>query len=314
MAVMQTLPRRRFFSQLGVSALGLGGLAAGSPSARAIAPIQRSGPARMRLSLAAYSFRQYFKHDRGQVRTGLDRAIDLFDFVDYCAKHDCEAETTGYYFPAPLEEAYLLQLKRHAHVRGVTISGTAVGNTFTLSAGEQRTQEIAAVKRWIDHAAVLGAPHIRIFAGNQPAGLSREQARALCLEAIDECCAYAAKRGVFLGLENHGGIVAEPDDLLDIVRAIDNPWFGVNLDTGNFHTTDPYADLARCLPYAVNVQVKVEMQPKGQPQGPADLERLGKMLRDGGYQGFVALEYEAAEDPWEAVPRFLDRLRPLLAG
>ena len=28
-----------------------------------------------------------------------------------------------------------------------------------------------------------------------------------------------------------------------LVRAVDSPWLGVNLDTGNFRTPDPYADL-----------------------------------------------------------------------
>src|SRR5207248_2023692 len=124
-------------------------------------------------------------------------------------------------------------------------------------------------------------------------------------------CDYASSRGVVLGLENHGGIVAEPDDLLEIVRAVQSPWFGVNLDTGNFQTDDPYADLARCAPYAVNVQIKTEIQRRGKTKELADLPRLVKILRDANYQGYVALEYEAAEDPWQAVPRVLAQLRTL---
>ena len=74
---------------------------------------------------------------------------------------------------------------------------------------------------------------------------------------------------------------------------------------GNFHPADPYAALARGAPYAVNVQVKVEIQARGQPKRPADLARLVQLVRDSGYQGYVALEYEAAEDPWAAVPAVL---------
>jgi hydroxypyruvate isomerase len=268
---MQTFSRRRFLSQAVLSTLGLGAGLGASSQVSAIEPFSRPGPARLRLSLAGYSFRQFFKHNQGKTGNTGPQAIDLFDFLDFCSRHDCDAELTGYYFPWPVADSYLLRIKRHAHLRGVAISGTAVGNTFTLPVGDQRTEQIAMVKSWIDHAALLGAPHIRIFAGNQPAGMSRAEARALCLSAIDECCAVAATRGVFLGLENHGGIVTEPDDLLDIVRAVDSPWLGINLDTGNFHTEDPYADLARCLPYAVNVQLKVEIQPKGQPRAWAGL-------------------------------------------
>jgi sugar phosphate isomerase/epimerase len=308
---MQTLSRRRFLSQAGLSTLALGAGMGASSRVQAIAPISRRGPARLRLSLAGYSFRQFFKHNQGKTGHTGPQAIDLFDFVDFCSRHDCDAELTGYYFPLPVEDGYLLRLKHHAHLRGVTISGTAVGNTFTLPIGDQRSEQIAMVKHWIDHAALLGTPHIRIFAGSQPAGMPKAQARALCLSALEECCAVAATRGVFLGLENHGGIVTEPDDLLDLVRSVDSPWLGINLDTGNFRTEDPYADLVRCLPYTVNVQLKVEMHPRGQPRALADLPRLVKILRDGQYQGFVALEYEATEDPWVAVPRYLRELRNL---
>jgi sugar phosphate isomerase/epimerase len=166
------------------------------------------------------------------------------------------------------------------------------------------------VKKWIDYAATLAAPHIRIFAGSKAAGMTKEEAQKLCIEAIEECCAYAGTKGVVLGLENHGGIVEEPADLLEIVHAVKSPWFGINLDTGNFHTDDPYADLAACAPYAVNVQVKAVIRRRGQKTDePSDLKRVAKLLRDANYQGYVALEYEMPEDPWTTIPRLLEELR-----
>jgi sugar phosphate isomerase/epimerase len=205
----------------------------------------------------------------------------------------------------------LLKLKRHAFLRGVEISGTAVGNTFTHRPGSRREAEIKSVKQWIDRAALLGAPHIRVFAGNVQ-GTSKEEARKLCIEALEECCAYAGQKGVILGLENHGGIVAESEDMLEIVRAVNSPWFGVNFDSGNFHTADPYRDLERIAPYAVNVQWKAEVSPRGQGKQPADLKRMLSILRQANYQGYLVLEYEVAEDPWIAVPRLLREMEQLL--
>jgi sugar phosphate isomerase/epimerase len=312
-AMNSLLPRRDFLRTATVSLAGLGwaGL-----RAAAIEPFKRSGQARLQLSLAAYSFRQFFKDGQpGRVAPGEGgKRIDLFDFIDYCADRGCAgAELTSYYFPKELDAALLLRLRRHAFLRGIAISGSAVGNTFTHPPGDKRDAEIAAVKEWIDHAAVLSAPHIRVFAGNLPKGSTLAEAKRLAIAALEECCDYAGKKGVFLGLENHGGIVAEPDDLLEIVRAVKSPWFGINLDTGNFHTDDPYADLARCAPYSVNVQVKSEIQPRSaKKKESADLARLVKILRAASYQGFVALEYEAAEDPWQAVPPLLKQLGSLL--
>lgn len=302
---------RREFARLSTFALGLA--SAGLP-VRAIEPFKRPGQARLRLSLAAYSFRNFFKdasHKRDTPPKDSEQ-IDMFQFIDYCAEHGCQgAEVTSYYFPPEITHDYMLELKRHAFLRGVSLSGTAVGNSFTAPAGDKRDRQIALVKEWIDRCGLMGIPHIRVFAGGAD-GQPLERAKANCIEALNECCAYAGTKGVFLGIENHGGIVAESSTLLDIIRTVQSPWLGINLDTANFHTADPYADIARCAPYAVNVQIKTEVQPRGQKKAPADFKRLIGILKDANYQGFVALEYEAAEDPHTAVPRALKELQELI--
>jgi len=307
---------RREFLKAGLLAGGALALGGTTPL-RALEPFDRRGGPRLLLSLAAYSFRDYFKdvdHERGS-KTDPARRIDLFQFLDFCAGHGCDgAELTSYYFPADLTDEFLLKVKRHAFLRGVAISGSAVGNNFTLPAGEKRDREIARVKKWIDRAALLGAPHLRVFAGPLPSDMPRGQSVSLCIGALEDCCDHAAGRGVFLGLENHGGIVAEPSGLLEIVRAVKSPWIGINLDTGNFHTDDPYADLEKCAPYAVNVQLKAEISRRGAHPEPADLARLVQILRHASYQGYVALEYESKDDPWTAVPPLLKRLQPLMAS
>ncbi|MGL4551150.1 MAG: sugar phosphate isomerase/epimerase family protein, partial [Gemmataceae bacterium] len=88
-------------------------------------------------------------------------------------------------------------------------------------------------------------------------------------------------------------------------------WYGVNLDTGNFKTADPYGDLAKIAPFAVNAQVKTEIFPGGRRE-EADLGRLIGILRRADYGGYVALEYEAKEEPREAVPGYVEKLRKLL--
>ena len=311
---MQNAIHRRQFLK---SSLGsLAGLALLPAAAPALEPFSRSGAARLLLSLAAYSFRQFFQDSSRPGKTPAPaRQLDLFQFIDYCADHGCDGtELTSYYFPKEVTPDLLIRLRRHAFLRGVAISGTAVGNTFTLPPGPKRDEQIALVKRWVDHASVLGAPHIRIFAGSAAKDMAKSEAQKLCLAAMEECADYAGQKGIFLGLENHGGIVTAPDDLLDLIRQARSPWLGINLDTGNFHTDDPYADLARCAPYAVNVQIKTELARRGQKAEPSDLERLVKILREVRYQGFVALEYEAAEDPWKAVPVWLKRMKEAFAG
>ena len=271
-----------------------------------IDPIKRHGLPRMKLSLAAYSFRDSL--------TGPKKTMSLDDFVDRAAAWDLDAvEPTSYYFPDPATPQYCRRLRRQAFLLGLGISGTAIRNTFTYPPGPQLDKEIAHVKRWIDLAVDLGAPTVRIFAGDLQKGTTEAQARGWCIQAIQDCCEYAAPRGVILALENHGGIVSTVEQLLTIVRAIESDWFGVNWDSGNFRSADPYADLAKAAPYAVVAQIKTEISPKGVRQ-EADLARVVGILRQAGYQGYVALEHEAAEDPFVAVPRHLKELKRLIAA
>ncbi len=287
--------------------------------AGAVDAFKRSATPRLRLGLAAYSFRDFFstgrkKSAKAEEAAKSGPAVDMFSFIDYCAEQRCEgAELTSYYFPPDATDAYYLDVRRHAHLRGVTLTGSAVGNNFTHPAGPKREQEIASVKAWIDHAALMGMPHIRVFAGEKPKNLSLEEARANCISALEETGDYAGKKGVFLGIENHGGIVPDGEALMKVVRAVKNPWVGINLDTGNFHTADPFVDLELCAPYSVNVQYKADMRAAGQTSKPSDLPRVLNVLRKAKYQGFVTLEYESPESPWTAVPRILEQLRTELA-
>lgn len=282
----------------------------------AIEPIRRQGDPKLLLGLAAYSFRRKMKWMKGkpneEAREGGD--WDMLDFIDYCADHGCAgAELTSYFFPPEFDEAYLLKLKRHAYLRGVAVSGTAVGNVFTHPKGEERRKEIDYVKNWIRYAAVMGAPHIRVFAGNARKGVSQKEAEKNFLECYEECLELAGEKGIFLGLENHGGIVSEADALVRIMKAVDSPWAGINLDSGNFHTTDPYGDLAKIAPYAVNVQMKVSLKRKNaKEKEPVDLPRLLKILRTVNYQGWFTLEYEEEQDAEKAVPGILTEMAALL--
>jgi sugar phosphate isomerase/epimerase len=313
---MPTVTRRDFLKFSAAAGLAAAALPFAASAAPAANPFQRAGQPRLRLSLAAYSFRDSFPVMRGKPnpKATAENATDMFKFVDYCAAHGCDgAELTSYFF-AEESDDYLIKLRRHCFLRGVAISGTAIGNNFSLPKGPKLTDEIAATKKWIDRAAVLGAPHIRVFAGIAPKGFARAEADKTVISSLEECCDYAGRKGIFLGLENHDSIGAA-DTLLPMIKAVNSPWLGINLDSGNFRTDDPYQDFAACVPYAVNVQFKTEVHAgSGTAKKPADMKRFAQLLRDGGYQGWVALEYEAKEDPHTAVPRLLQQMREMFAS
>jgi sugar phosphate isomerase/epimerase len=275
-------------------------------TASAIEPIPRNGQPKFKFSLAAYSYRELLKGDNPK--------LTLKDFVEDCAKFGLEGtELTSYYFPKDTSPEYLRTLRRQCFRLGLDVSGTAVGNDFGHPPGEKRKTEIANVKQWIEFAEILGAPVIRIFAGHVQKDQTEAQAHTLMVQAIEECCDYAGKHGVHLALENHGGPTATADGLLKFVRDVNSPWFGVNLDSGNFHSDDPYGELERIAPYALNAQIKVVMSGPDKKKVPADFKRLANILRGAHYRGYVVLEYEESGDPREESAKYLEDLRTAFA-
>jgi sugar phosphate isomerase/epimerase len=292
--------RRQFLQSAVAASTGL----AFASSSEAIEPIRRTGKSHIRLSVAGYSYRRYLDLKKP--------TMTLDDFVDAGAAMNLDAvEFTAYYFPETSQE-YLARLKGRCSRLGLDVSGTAVGNNFCVTDPAKLKEQIASVKKWTEISSLLGAKTMRIFAGPLEKGDEEEKARARCVEAIQEASDHAAKYGVILALENHGGIVTTIDQMLTLVKAVKHDWFGVNWDTGNFHSADPYEDLAKLAPYAVTVQIKTEIQRAGKPKEEADLKRLVETLRSVGYRGYVALEYEAAEEPKEAIPRHIETLKKLM--
>ncbi len=298
------MQRRNFLT--GCTAAGIASLAY-SPL-RAIDAFERPKPGHLKLSLAAYSMRKYLAGNSSP-----DQSMNLHQFVDFCAKYGLPGgELTSYYFPDEVTHDYLLDLKRHCHLRGVSVSGGAIRNDFCSLDRAKVEADIAHTKLWIDYYSVLGAPAIRIFAGqaNDQEPLAKTLKR--CAENCQVVCDYAAQKGVILALENHGGVTSRAEGLLEIIEQVDSPAIGVNFDSGNFRSSaDPYSELEAIAPYAINAQVKTEITVDGE-KGEADLKRIINILKEAGYSGWVALEYEAAEEPTEAIPKYLDQLKTII--
>lgn len=296
---MSKLLNRRSFIQSTIATAGALA-AANHQSADAFEPIKRPYGAKLKSSCAAYSYRKYLQQEK---------SMTPLQFLDECAKMGIDAaEPTSYYLPADAPDEYWTEFRHHAFMLGLDISGTAIGNTYTYPAGPDRNKNLELSRTWIDNAVKMGAPCIRIFAGKILEGQSKKDAVKNTIETTQMALEYAAQKGVFLALENHGGIVAAPDEMLEIIKQIDSPWFGVNLDGGNFHGEDPYKELEQIAPYAVNAQLKVEIRRKGGQSEPADFDRVIGILAESDYRGYVALEYEGSEEPKEAIPRYMEKM------
>jgi sugar phosphate isomerase/epimerase len=256
--------------------------------------------ARFRSAICAYSFRDQLK----------DKSMSYDDLVHMCVDQDIDGlDLTVYWFPNTSDE-FLFPLKNLAIRSGVDIYSISVRSEMTRRTAEERTVEVGGLKQWVDVAAKLGAGHIRVFGGRVPEGATEDQAAGWVVEVLKPAAEYAGTKGVILGLENHGGITLQAKRIIEIVKKVDSPWVGINLDTGNFREK-PYQQIEMCLPYAVNAQFKTEMRFDGGRQEPSDWERIVKMFAKGGYKGYLALEYEGEAPAPEAFEGYMSKLQAL---
>jgi len=284
--------RRDFFANATAASLGLSlGAAVQKPAGK---------KARLRTAICAYSFREELKSGKmtyaDLVRLAVELEVDGLDL-------------TVYWFPEKLD-GFLMPLKKLAFGSAVEIPSISIRTNCCQPAGERQAAEVAGIKKWVDVAEKLGAGHIRVFGGAVPKGSTEDQAAGWVVEILKRAAEYSGSKGVTLGIENHGGITERAERIIQIVKAIDSPWVGINVDTGNFRK-DAYTQLRMCMPYAVNSQVKTEIWDESGKKVPADWDRIIRMFAEASYKGYFALEYEAAEPAPIAVPKMTRQLNVL---
>ena len=267
-------------------------------TAQAQKPIEKK--ARLRTAICAYSFREELKSGKMTYQDLVRLAVELdVDGLDL----------TVYWFPKELD-GFLMPLKQLAFRSAVEIPSISISTNCCQPAPERQKAEVDSIRKWVDVAEKLGAGHIRIFGGTVPKGATEDQAAGWVIEILKRASEYSGSKGVNLGIENHGGITERAERIIQIVKAVDSPWVGINVDTGNFRK-DAYNQLRMCLPYAVNSQVKSEINDESGRKQPADWDRIIRMFAEASYKGYFSLEYEAAEPAPIAVPRLTRQLNAL---
>lgn len=269
--------------------------------------LQRVKGVKIKMSLNAYSFNQMLKNDE----------ITLDDLIRYCAQLGFDAiDATAYYFPgypAVPDDHYLYQVKRHAFLNGLSISGTGIRNDFSVPDQASRDQDKILIKNWIQCAAKLGAPVLRIFSGkNIPAGYTRDQVIEWMVPDILECVDCGRNHGVIVAVQNHDDFLKTADDVVQLVTLVNSDWFGVVLDIGSFRSFEPYQEILAVAPYAVSWQLKENVYVNDKPV-PTDLSRIVAILQQVGYRGYLPIETLGEGHPRLMVKNFLKKVQTALA-
>jgi sugar phosphate isomerase/epimerase len=273
---------------------------------------------RMKLSISSYSY-WHFKTEKFPIEKVIDEA----------AKNGVEGIDILHRQMEGEDNAYVQKLKRHAFLNGIAFTCLSIHQSFVSPDKEFLAKEIEHTKNCIQLAARMGIPCLRLNSGRwgtiksfdelmknrgiEPIlpGYTEDDGFKWCIESIEQCLPTAEKEGVLLALENHWGLCSTPEGQLRIKKAIDSPWLGILMDTGNF-LEDPYRKLEMIAPYTSFVQAKTYFGGGEWYTLDLDYKRIIEILRKVNYQGYISLEFEGKESPFTGVPKSIEMLRAVL--
>ena len=313
---MNSQSRRNFLKLAGATALA----AAAVPQLHAA---EKPSKPRVKLGVASYSY-WHFRDPKVTIAQVIEKAGALgVSGVDVLHRQMDIPEKE------PLSDAHrahLRQLRRHAMRNGVGMICLSIHQNFVSPDKAYLQTQIEHTHKCIEIAYELGISCVRLNSGRwntiksfddlmaargiEPAlpGYTEDDAFKWCIDSIEKCLGKAEQCGVTLAVENHWGLSRTPEGLLRIANAIQSPWFGALMDTGNF-LENPYDKLKAIAPKTVYVQAKTYDGGGEWYTLDLDYKRIAKILADANYTGYVALEFEGKAPADEAVPKSIAMLR-----
>lgn len=208
---------------------------------------------------------------------------------------------------------------------GLTICGLDTSCSFSHADEAARLQNEEQGRRAIDLAAVLKTPFVRVFGGAIPEGTERSLAVGHLAESLRTLGEYAAQMGgeVSVVLETHDAF-STGAQAVEALRQAAHPNVGALWDLHHPYRQGeaPAETFAALRPYVMLTHVK-DSRPGGTycllGEGDIPILEMLRLLKSGGYDGWINLEWEKRwipelADPEIAFPQYAARLREYLGA
>jgi sugar phosphate isomerase/epimerase len=257
----------------------------------------------MKVGIDSYCYHRFF----GEVYDDQEKpskSMTLEDFIKRAHELEVDGVSLESCFIPRFDDAYLGEIKDMLDKYNLD-RVYAWGHPDGLEGGKNKKAYEEMIEH-IDHAKAIGAKVMRVVGSSlmfrfEPHAPQIERLSEMFSEAVK----VAEKYGIKLADENH--IDFNPDEMLQIIHNVNSPNFGINFDTGNFMRVlaDPIEGMEKLAKYTFATHVKDLKPQKGQPvsswhffactpvgDGLVDNQKLAQLLKDAGYEGFLAVEID----------------------
>ena len=298
----------------------------------------------MKIGLSSYSINSVIARGEFTLEGAIDWAArngaEVFEMVPFAFRFDDEVS-------GKINMDKIKSAKQAARDAGIRLCNYSVSGNL-LQTGEDQEKEVQRLCHETDIAAELGLSIMRHDIGGWGRKLEENTAMDFSdmfprmTEAAIRVSEHAKKRGVMTLLENHGQFVNGTDRVQLVIDAVNKETgnYGLLLDTGNIICVDedPIAFVRMLAKQAKMVHLKDFYVRKENPgdtapnyqqgawftskggtflrgsilgQGDLDVPGTIKALKEAGYKGDVAIEFEGMEDPCYASAVSINNARRL---
>ena len=310
MSAIFSAPNRRGFLQ---TSLALGAISA-APGLL-VAEDKAGGKEPFKISLAQWSLH----------KTIFGKKLDNLDFAK-TAKEDFGIDAIEYvnqfWKDKATDSKYVAELKQRAEDHGVkTLLIMCDGEGALGDPNEsKRTQAVENHYKWVEAAKALGGHSIRVNA--QSSGEYEEQQK-LAAHGLRRLSEFAAKHGLNVIVENHGGLSSNGEWLAGVMKLVDLPNCGTLPDFGNFNIGggkqyDRYKGVDELMPFAKAVSAKShDFDAEGNETRTDYYKMMDIVVNKHGYHGYCGIEYEGGKlseaEGIKATKKLLERVREKMA-
>ena len=164
--------------------------------------------------------------------------------------------------------------------------------------------------KWMDAAATLGCPMIRV---NVEGDGDHEAVAKAAVDSLGRLIEYGRKQNIDVIVENHVGISCNGAWLAGVMKQVNSPHCGTLADFGNFcinrtkpetqdiagymktkclEEYDRYKGIEELMPYAKGIHVKSHVFDANGDDTETDFYRMFKIIKKSGFTGWASIEYE----------------------
>jgi 3-oxoisoapionate decarboxylase len=279
----------------------------------------------MKIGIDSYCYHRFFGEVYPQQKKP-SKQMSLEDFIRRARELKVDGVSLESCFIPRFDASYLSEVK--AMLDDAKLDRVfAWGHPDGLEGGKN-TKAYDEMVKSIEYAEAIGATVMRVVGASlmfrfEPHGPMIERLSRMFSDAVK----IAEKKGIKLADENH--IDFNPEEMLQIITNVGSSSFGINFDTGNFLRvlSDPVKGMEKLARHTFSTHIKdlkinrdaavddwffFSTTPVG--DGLVDNQRLAQLLKNAGYQGFLAVELDFLhpdykEDEDRAVAQSVKELR-----